>query len=201
MLDKSRASELLTPYKGVISTSIRSAILDWQKVLAEVPDWTGGLGGRTRSSFIHDRTVYRLRAEEPNHPGLRLKKIRGLQVLIVHDELVLKLKKLDAKLRSNNVPTIQTSLFNAQGVLEGTTSTSTKATAGYTLDALNALPTRLVVVCWEGSDRLWTVDLDEGEEGIVYEIDAEPKDASSSAQTRTRVKDEHKPGEATDSEE
>ena len=95
LVTKQEAEDLLKPYKAILAEVIRSALLDWNKLLAEAPQLTGGLRGRTRASYIHERIVYRLQAVISQHPGLRLLRVRGgLAVVVVRDQLALKLKKL-----------------------------------------------------------------------------------------------------------
>jgi hypothetical protein len=191
LMTRQEAQELLGPYQAVLSEVIRAALVDWEKLLSEVPHLTGGLRGRTRSSYVHERIVHRLQAVVPQHHGLRLGRARGgLAILIVRDQLILKLKKLDDQLRSSNIMTGQTALFNAQGVLEGMDAVATNATAGYTLDAIGALPLRIVVVCWQDEQQLWAIDLEERAAavgGTVLTIPAEPSGGAPRA-PRVRAK-------------
>jgi hypothetical protein len=197
LLTQAEADHLLAPYKAVLLTILHGALDDWHDTLTRQPTTTGGLTARTRASFVHDRAVARLAAALGDHPGLRLKKARGgLFVVIVHDRLVLKIKKLDKRLRSRNIATQQTLAFATQEPITGMdgVNSATNATAGYVLDALTADPVNFVIVCWDGGVRLWTVSLaDEAATGRVVEIEATPADA---AQARTRTKIAKQQGES-----
>jgi hypothetical protein len=132
--------------------------------------------------------VHRLAVVETSGdcPGLRLKKINGLFVVILEDKLMLKLKKLNVGLRSRNIRTGQTTAFDCQTSLLGKDfGVVTNATSGYVLDEIGSQIDRVVVVCWDGQTKQWEVDLLEnaGEDGTVVTIPAAPAPRPS----RTRV--------------
>ena len=173
------AEEFLRDFRGILSGAIVGALSDWDTVLRANPNETGGLSTSARARVIHDRTVHRLGVEEASgsYPGLRLAKIRGLYVVILNDTLMLKLKKLDLNLRSRNIRTGQTAAFDQQSALfPREVGVLTNATSGYVLDALGSELARVVVVCWDGRERRWEVDLLEsaGEGGVVVTIPASP---------------------------
>jgi hypothetical protein len=183
------AVEFLHAFAPVLNASVRAAHTDWGLLLQESPERTAGLSTTLRARYIHDRTVHHLgRAETAGEcQGLRLRKIRGLYVVILSDRLMLKLKKLDVTLRSQNIRTGQTTAFDEQTALLGEDfGVVTNATSGYVLDQLGSEIVRVVVVCWDGPVKQWEVDLmdDAGADGVVVTIPAEP---APSAPSRTRV--------------
>jgi hypothetical protein len=183
------AAKFLRPFAAVLDAAVKGAFADWGELLRLNPDKTAGLSTTCRARYIHDRTVHRLAVVEASGdcPGLRLKKIKGLYVVILRDTLMLKLKKLDVSLRSRNIRTGQTTAFDMQGSLLGEGfGAVTNATSGYVLDELGSEIVRVVVVCWDGRAKPWEVDLreDAGEDGTVITIPAAPAPVAPS---RTRV--------------
>ena len=189
IFDPSEADEFLRPYKAVLGGAIVGAFADYTGILRDDPNRTAGLSKFTRTRFVHDRTVHRLAIAEASgdYAGLRLVKIRGLWVVILRDTLMLKLKKLDANLRSRNILTGQTSAFNLQMPLLVESTTVTNATSGYVMDPLGSEIVRTVVVCWDDADQKWVSDLldNPGEGGVVVTIPAGP--APTDLPSRTRI--------------
>jgi hypothetical protein len=189
LLDQAQAASLIAPVAPLLSGELHGAFKDWTTVLQNNPDETGGLCARVRWGFIHDRWVYRLTRAVAggDYPMLRLGKSRGLNVAVVSDRIVLKLKKLDPGLRSRNIQTGQTVAFdNQQLVVPSEYGRVTNATGGYVPDSAGAEPGRIVVVCWDGRTRLWTVPLDGQVGGVVLEIPAMER-GQVSDRTRTRI--------------
>jgi len=190
-----QAAEFLRPFKPTLSGAIRGAFEDYAKLLTNSPKETAGLSAQHHRRYIHDRTVFHLnRAElEAAVAGLRLEKVRGgLYVVILRDQMVLKLKKLDVTLRSKNIQTGQTKAFNVQeSLLSPDVGRVTNATSGYVPDVLAGGIGRLLVVCWDGGNRLWNIALDDAEEesgGPVVTLPAEPTTpAAGGARPRTKI--------------
>ncbi len=155
ILAEKQADELLDPFRPLLLGSLRGAHADWSDLLA-LPGSTKiteGVSTRTRSAFIHDRAVNRLQHGEAGgkFPGFRMTKVRGLWVAIIRDQMVLKIKKLDRGLRSRNIATLQTLMFDDQTPLLGEAPAATNATSGYVADRATGVPVDFVVVCWNGA--------------------------------------------------
>lgn len=195
------AAELaIGPHKAVLRAAIADSFQDWTELLQRNPEQTGGLSNYVRTRFVHDRTVHRLTVAETTgeHVGLRVRKIKGLWVVVLSDALILKLKKLTIGLRSRNIPTGQTISFDNQRAVLFAPTAATNATSGYVVDAAAASPTRFVVVCWDGPHKIWEVDLGSdagGATGVVAEIPAVP---TAPKRLRTKVVEEQRGGEQAD---
>ena len=183
---KADAEKIVRPHAPALSGAIFGALDDWRALLQDNPTPTAGLSTRTQNSYIHDRIVFRLSSlwsENPNG-GLRMTRVNGLHVAILNDAVMLKLKKLNVKLRSRNVPTGQTAAFdNQRQLLDG--SLLTNATSGYILDAAKSV-NRAVVVCWEGDQQHWAVDLlnNAADAAHLFEL---PASRAPSNRKRTKV--------------
>jgi hypothetical protein len=159
----------------LLRDAIREAFDDLAVTLRKSPDTTGGLSTRTNRSFIHDRIAHRLFLAEVsgNHPGLRVRTVRGLKVVIIGDRLLLKLKRLDPRFRSRNIQTEQTRAFDNQVPLPVAGGDAlSHATGGYVLDPAGAEPMHVVVTCWSGRQNLWTLDLDKETAAPLIEFTA-----------------------------
>lgn len=197
--DPEQAEVLVGPFRVVLRGAITGAFDDWAALLGKAPTETGGLTAFTRTRFIHDRIIQRLAIAETTgeFPGLRIAKVKGLHVAILHDRLMLKLKKLNATLRSRNIQTQQTMDFDKQEpLLPSDMGLLTNATGGYVVDRGSSEIAKIVVVCWEGLQRRWVVDLaqeEAGTGGVVITVPAGP--VPQSGQPRTRVVDESRADE------
>jgi len=185
--DQSAAERVIRPHAEVLRDAVVGAFGDWSSTLQASPKATAGLSVYARTRFIHDRTVARLVAAQAsgNHPGLRVTKVEGLWVVVLSDAILLKLKKLSVTLKSRNIQTGQTRKFDRQRPVLLEAAGATNATSGYVLDSAAAAPVKLVVVCWEGKQKVWEVDLDAPESGSgqIVEIPAAP----APPQRRTKV--------------
>jgi hypothetical protein len=109
-------------------------------------------------------------------------------VAILHDELMLKLKKLDSSLRSRNIPTGQTRAFELQeSLLPMTAGEVTNAISGYVVDGLGGGIAGLFVVCWDGGHQLWRISLDEEDRGVGGPIVTIPAYPTPSRPERRRT--------------
>jgi hypothetical protein len=197
ILAEEQADQLLDPYRPLLLGSLRGAHEDWSDLLAlrGSTRLTEGLSARTRSGYIHDRSVNRLHhaAADGRYPGFRMVKIRGLWVAILRDQMVLKIKKLDKTMRSRNIATLQTRMFDVQAPLISAASSATNATTGYVADRATGIAVDFVVVCWDGRTRHWHLPLDKeqtSEGGItrpVVPIGAGPAGSGVLRRRRTRV--------------
>lgn len=206
MLSEEDSRALIKPYRDVLAQSLRGAVDDWGALLAlpKSAALTGGISPRTRAGYIHDRVVNRLQQIEiqGSVPGLRMVKIRGLWVVVVRDQLILKLKKLDKSLRSRNIPTLQTKSFDEQSSVLSLAASATNATGGYVLDPLTTMPLYIVAVCWNGRQRLWEIPLEDVEDGqvdgsVTVPLDVGPASPSEKP-TRTRIADEARTSKKSD---
>lgn len=198
-----QAEAFLKPFKPTLSGAIRGAFEDWSSLLGKAPVETAGLSTQHHRRYIHDRTVFHLNKAELEGavPGLRLTKARGgLFIVVLRDQMVLKLKKLGITLRSKNIQTGQTRAFDHQvSLLSPDAGRVTNATSGYVPDALSGGPGSLHVVCWDGVIMLWEIPLDEagesGGSGPLITLPAEPTAPAASGRRRTKVikPDEAKP--------
>ncbi len=187
LLTKPLATRIIKPHSEVLVGCFDGAFDDWAKILGSRPTETAGLSTRTRTCFIHDRVVYRLQVAENagETPGLRVRKVRGLNVAILNDRLMLKFKKLDNRLRSRNIPTGQTIAFDHQTpLIASSVGRVTNATSGYVADDTTGSGAAIVVVCWNGEDQFWDIPLRGGSAEGALEIPAEP---TTPKRARTRV--------------
>jgi len=194
VLSQDEAERAVEPFRNTLASSILGAVEDWEAVLGESPTRTGGLSNFTFTRFVHDRTVHRLQTAQAagECPGLRMKKVRGLWAAVIDDQMMLKLKKLDSRLRSRNIQTGQTLAFDNQIPLEGFSPRPlTNATSGYVLGKSTRQIERAVVVCWDGDDQHWAIDL-LGNAGSADEVVTLPA-APAPEPTRRRTKIVAKP--------
>ena len=66
----------------------------------------------------------------------------------------------------------------------------TNATGGYVPDDAGAEPDRIVVVCWDGRTRLWTVPLDDEAGGTILMLPADLSQPPDTTRTRITPKPE-----------
>lgn len=176
--DPTAAANILKAHADSLSAAILGAHEDWDAIISKSPVETAGLTAGTKSSVIQNRIVFRLQqahAEDP-HAGLRVTTINGLQVAVLNDQLMLKLKKLNEDLRSRNIPTGQTKAFDAQEqLMPSTEGRLTNATAGYVPDRTGKVG-QAVVACWDHGELAWSYDLlgNAGSAAKLFTVPVEP---------------------------
>lgn len=106
----------LAPYERLFVEAIDDAFREWEGEYAALRiDHTA----RTQSSLIHDLIVKHLRIRLSSMSGVRLTEQRGRTLVVVLDEFVISIKKLDNRLRSSSISTGQALAFIRQEHLPG----------------------------------------------------------------------------------
>lgn len=116
------------------------------------------------------------RREFMDEPGFHFLERRGLEVLNIRDELVLRAKKVDENGRHQNADTRQQREFDAQLPLEGLPPAAIRVIIGYQPDEAFSVVERVTVRRPRG---LWVsqiVDVDEAAEEPQRWIDITPLD-------------------------
>jgi hypothetical protein len=152
------AQRILGPYNEVFSDIAYSAIGDYRNSdsLAQARHTR-----RSKSSIINDYMVHHAKEKLTGLPGIQFVQVRGGTRIIVGNEFQVRLKKLDDRLRSSNVPTqlVMDFLFQVQALLPGMPDRLTNVVVGYQWNALQTEPKGVYIVCPRGLHNEWVIPL------------------------------------------
>ncbi len=154
---QAEAIELLNPHLPNISGSIEDGWDAWERFGEREPDLRMPLDATARANFIYCHIVESARRRFEGIKGV-LKSTKGRVLkLTFAGRIVLRFKKLDAKLRSSGIPTQQYLQFLLQRCLPGFEQTN--VIGGYRLDGLKVGMEDIHVTCPHGSRNHWTVEI------------------------------------------
>ena len=117
---------------------------------------------RTRANIMSDLMIMYTRKFFEGKRGVVLRKNRGLFLLEIKGELLIRFKKLGRNQKASNIPTQQSIDFYGQQLdLPGISSRAVGLVAGYVLNGLqNGLESKLIT-CPKGSYVEWSIDMEE----------------------------------------
>jgi hypothetical protein len=151
--------KILGPFLQRLAQCIAQAWRDLEQIPAMI---RADMSPRSRAAMVNDRIVVHARREFERDPSVAFTRGRGgLFLLAIRGSFLLRFKKLDAKLRSRNIPTTQASLFEQQHSLElpGMPPAMTHLNAGYILNRMQTEIAATYVTCPVGKRIEWSVDL------------------------------------------
>lgn len=158
---KSQAKRLLVPFENILHGIPTGAVMEYIQDFASV---RYRLGKRSDASIIHDlmldfaaNRLDCLAEFTPRHS-------QGLHYYLVSDgqlSATLRFKKLDDRMRSSNIPTQQTFLFNHQEPQYELPNMPPVAnlTLGYTLNTTRTSASSVFIVMPDGDRNIWTWQL------------------------------------------
>jgi hypothetical protein len=127
------AQSLISPYELAILEAVRAG---WQGYVERYQPNGYELSTRSRSNIVRDLIVRQL---ERAFDEIRLTgflTVRGLTVLCLENRAVLRVKKLDGRLRSRNIPTRQAINYVCQAEIEGLPPGAERFNIGYRLNSM-----------------------------------------------------------------
>lgn len=156
--DKDFALKHLTPDIQVrIRNCIRQGILDfYAKYAAEFN--SGVISKRTKSSLINDHIIHNIKTEFEHDPHVHpFPKNGSYRLSIDNGAIIIRMKKLNKKGRSSNIPTQEVLNFIEQTSLFAP-EYSINLDAGYVADGFLS---KILIACPHGKNVEWMIDLDE----------------------------------------
>ncbi|PCJ44116.1 MAG: hypothetical protein COA81_03310 [Alphaproteobacteria bacterium] len=115
---------------------------------------------RTRANCVYDHAWMGLESEFILDEGFHFLDIRGLKILNIRDELVIRVKKVDANGYHRNYPTAQQKAFDKQEELPGLPTEATRIVLGYQPDIAFSEVERVIV---RDPIKKWASQIIEGE--------------------------------------
>ena len=180
---KTEALPRLAPYLVKIRECVANAEKEYKSLDASVRRVHSP---RTRSSNISDYIrdfVYKNLIVDPN---IRASNRYGSIRLLIEDQFQLTFKKLDRNLRPSYIPTSRQGDFysqlNHQLEFDNMPEEVTNVIAGYQWQPLDG--SRIYLVCPDGIDILWFIELIEPAKEAVKETIVEGKKSSTQSQKR-----------------
>lgn len=118
---------------------------------------------RAMKSCIYSHAETKAMAREASVPGLHCLDVRGLKLINFRDQVIFRLKSVDADGNHRNFQTKQQRDYDYQLPLEGLPDPAVRLVAGYELDEAGAGLKRVLIARKLGRDIVWTaqVNIDE----------------------------------------
>lgn len=167
VLSLDEADSLLQPYLPMVVKCIETPIREWKALCEREPLFALSLDSRARANVINSHVVKAVEKKFSKVKGVHLTRDHGFLVLIIKDKIVVRFKKLDAKLRSSNIMTNQQQKLYYQRDIPGLPPGATVVIAGYRLDATGMLLSDVHVVCPIGRRNKWAIPVLEGAEQTI----------------------------------
>jgi len=157
LLMKSVAQSILEPYIEMLDIIIQTAFDRYHKQ----PDKHEHTP-RSRASLIHDFMIINAESEFINYPGVSIHDSRGLVLFNFGDEIMLRFKKMDRRLRPANIPTQQALAFEEQGQLPlfQNYPPATHVTAGYVPNDAWTQIDQKIITCYKGNELEWVLPIE-----------------------------------------
>jgi hypothetical protein len=192
VLSREEAWEIIAPHFSRLETCFHLAWKDWKAIRESV---RCNLKTRARACIIHDRATYHARHLFTEVPEVRCAEHRGFLTIHIQERAEIRLKKLDAKLRSSNILTLFQKLYGMQFPLFGEDVFTTRLTAGYQMDKMNAEMERVVVTCQDGVNVLYFFDGNDGDAALFRRIEQSAQVSNDQPAPRVRAKKTKKASE------
>jgi hypothetical protein len=151
LLEKDDSLTILKPLLPGISQAISEAITEFNRDPLKI-----FYSNRTRASAINDLIVSKALMKFFNTKEIRIKQSRGCTYFFIKDKFLLRFKKFNRNLRTNNIPTHQSNKFLHQQTLFDELPTPTNLFAGYTWDNLTGNYSDIYLTCPTGSTNEWS---------------------------------------------
>lgn len=141
--DQETVMAVLDPYLGRMEP-LFSAALDLH--LTEVtPKARAELGVRAVASVVSDHAWAAFEREFDAEPGFHFLTVRGLKLLNIRDQVVIRLKKVDENGKHQNADTGQQRAFDAQEDIKGLPPAAARLVLGYQPDEAFSKVERVII--------------------------------------------------------
>lgn len=179
MIFEKEAREKLERYQKLFEQAVRNAFADWEAYgVARIIHQP-----RTQTSLIHDHLVDQLKRLFADVPGVQFPIIRGRTLMLIKDDFVTSIKKLDKRHRSSSVATAQSVGFLHQASLPGL-EPATNLIFGYTYNETRTGWDEIWVTCPDGFGLAY--------EWCIARADAVPENISELRPADVAVEGERK---------
>lgn len=168
-MTKEEAQRVLDRYHPLFVEAIQAAWGNWLKVKEDNPM----VGPRARASLVFDFITEEMRRRLVDYPGIRMVHVRGIEMFLIGDAVVVRMKKANARGRTRYTPTQQALAFMRQLPLPGVPVVA-RINVGWALGEAGDLQPP-VVSLQVGSSVVWTYRIDEATPlTILPVVESEP---------------------------
>ena len=166
--DQQRAMAVATPMLRVVHDILRASFERYWGA-----DYSEGARAehraRTTANIIYDHAENLLRQREDEIPGLKLLNVRGLTLANYRDQVVFRLKKVDADGHHANVATNQQLDYEEQLSFAEFPDEAFRLVAGYEPDPTGTFIERVMIVRQIGQVIYWTAQVNVLEEVAMWQ--------------------------------
>ena len=179
------AKLILSPYQDELYDVVMKA---WQRWLSDFVPRLPDASPRVRANVVNDLMIDEGRRNLANRRGANWVMSQGRYLLNIKDQAILRFKKLDKYLQTQNYPTLGSRLFDRQeqGDFEGIPSQLPRVTVGYRLIKFETEVEPFVVYA-VGQDVKWDYPIKSRKTAIIFNL-PDVSDPPPSSPRRVRVK-------------
>lgn len=194
-IELEEAQNLLAPYHPRLLQCFDEG---WKRYDDTIPRRLPLISSRGQANAYHEFLVEEVRTRLGGLEGILIDESKDNRFLVyVQQQLLLRFKKLDRKLRTSNYPTPTSVAFDAQEEIEGLPECC-RLTVGYQFDRMRRGLKSVYVLYAKGREPLWHYDLRDPSLHQVMELPLERREKGREADVAVpRVK----PKRVADSEE
>lgn len=156
--EQKHVMSVLEPYLDQVYRIFPEAIKTYNSIDSRI---TADHEDRTAAGCVRDHAWMSFQSNFEGTPGFHFLEVRGMQVLNIKDQVVLRVKKVDANGNHRNYPTQQQIDFDNQVDLAGLPPAATRVIIGYQPDAAFSEVQRVIVRRPKGLWASQIVDIDE----------------------------------------
>jgi len=130
---------------------------------------------RAAAACVYAHIATEVTATFEEVPQATMLDVRGLRVLNINDQVVIRFKKVDETGRSVSYPTMQARSFDRQLPLPNVPVAAVRLTVGYEPDLAFSEIVRVVVACPLGKGIYWCTQINSEENGSATWVDITPQ--------------------------
>ena len=174
-MDLSAVMAVLQPYLPMLAGSVRRGFAIYQDNGHYSPLAKAAHDNSAAAKNVHRHILEEVTIEISGLSGLAIVNARGLMVLNIHDQALLRFKKMDESGRSASYPTPQARNFDRQLSIPGLPQAATRLTFGYEPDLAFSSILRILAACPHGVDAHWCAQINEDVDGSASWADITPR--------------------------
>jgi len=159
------AERLIGPHKQALKECVMLAWKMWLHELESNPAYFFPLSNRSRANLVNDHICQNIFTDFLGKPGISMSKKCGFLVMGIDEEINLRFKKVDSRLRHSNIPTTQQQHFDLQMPIPGLPAKAPTVIVGYLLDVSQSDIQNIVITFRCQGQLIWHFSIFEEQDG------------------------------------
>ena len=172
--DQDRCMRIIEPVLGVLYDCLHDGMAFYNDPANYSAEALAQQRGRTATNCVYDHAFHRARELLSERQGCHFLNMRGLEVLNVKDEAVIRLKKVNGIGQGRNYQTPQQRHYNDQLSFPELPDAAVRLVAGYQPDAMFTAIDRVIISRPIGRNIEWAAQVNRFDERMMWEIITSP---------------------------